>query len=95
MQHDKTVHLTGQLICASDDEAEIARTYLPEHIRLTRAEPGCLSFEVTQTADPMIWQVKERFTDRTAFDAHQARTKVSEWGRRSVGIRREFRVSGG
>ncbi len=98
MQDDRTaggiVRLSGQLICASAPELDLVRSYLPEHIRLSRAEPGCLSFEVTQTADPMIWQVEESFTNRAAFDAHQARTKASEWGRRSVGIRREFRVSG-
>ena len=95
MSHDdKTVHLTGELICASDDQAAIVRRYLPEHIRLSRAEPGCLSFEVTPTADPMIWQVEESFTDRAAFDAHQTRTKASEWAQRSAAIRREFRLRG-
>ncbi|EJZ21814.1 putative quinol monooxygenase [Rhizobium sp. Pop5] len=52
------VRLSGQLICASLDEIDIVQKYLPEHIRLTRAEPGCLSFEVTQTEDPMIWRVE-------------------------------------
>ena len=65
-----TVCLSGDLICASAAEAAIVRQYLPEHIRLTRAEPGCLSFEVTQSGDPMIWRVAERFADRAAFDAH-------------------------
>lgn len=99
MQDDMTaggiVRLSGQLICASAAELDLVRAYLPEHIRLSRAEPGCLSFEVTQTPDPMIWQVEESFTDRAAFDAHQVRTKASEWGRRSAAIRREFRVLGG
>lgn len=89
---DRTVRLTGRLICATPDEAGIVRAFLPEHIRLSRAEPGCLSFEVNQTDDPMVWQVEERFTDMAAFEAHQARGKASEWGRISAGIRREFRV---
>ena len=41
------VHLSGHLFCASAQERALVEQYLPEHIRLTRAEPGCLSFEVT------------------------------------------------
>ncbi|RUM26887.1 antibiotic biosynthesis monooxygenase [Rhizobium vallis] len=87
------VRLSGQLICASLDEIEIVQKYLPEHMRLTRSEPGCLSFEVTQTEDPMIWRVEERFTDRLAFEAHQIRTKASAWGAATSAIRRDYEVS--
>ena len=62
---------------------------LPEHVRLTRAEPGCLSFEVTPTDDPLAWRVEERFTDRAAFDAHQRRTRASAWGAATAAIRRD------
>ncbi|ABF64597.1 hypothetical protein TM1040_1864 [Ruegeria sp. TM1040] len=41
------VYLSGHLFCASAQEQALVEQYLPEHIRLTRAEPGCLSFEVT------------------------------------------------
>ena len=34
--------VAGTLTCSSPEEAAIVRTYLPEHIRLSRAEPGCL-----------------------------------------------------
>ena len=50
------LRLSGLLTCASVSEAAIVHQYLPEHIRLSRAEPGCLSFEVTQSDDPMIWR---------------------------------------
>lgn len=66
---------------------------LPEHIRLTRAEPGCLLFEVT--ADPDIsgrFLVREEFTDRAAFEAHQRRTAASAWARASDGIPRDYRI---
>ncbi|KFE35387.1 putative quinol monooxygenase [Thioclava atlantica] len=46
--------LTGRLICATEEEAAIVRAHLPEHIRLTRAEPGCERFEVRQGADPLV-----------------------------------------
>lgn len=91
-QPDRTIRLSGHLICASVHELELVRRYLPEHVRLTRAEPGCLSFDVVQTDDPMVWRVDERFTDMRAFKAHQDRTRASEWGRRSSGIGRDFQL---
>ena len=86
------IHLVGKLICKDDEEAAIVATYLPEHIRLSRAEPGCLSFEVPQIA-PLIWEVRESFTDRAAFDAHQTRTKASEWFQKSAAIAREYQIT--
>ncbi len=86
------IHLSGQLICATEDEAAIVRTHLPVHVALTLAEPGCALFEVTQTADPLIWDVVERFTDRAAFEAHQSRVAASPWGRHTRGIRRDYIV---
>lgn len=53
------VRLSGFLRCASMEDVELVVRHLPEHIRLTRAEPGCLSFEVSQTDDPLIWRVEE------------------------------------
>lgn len=82
-------HLTGLLICVSEAEAARVRAHLPEHIRLTRAEPGCEMF-VVEPEGPLVWRVTERFTDRAAFDAHQSRTASSEWARQSAGIRRDF-----
>ena len=87
-------HLTGLLICTTEDEAARVRAYLPEHIRLTRAEPGCEMFEVTPEG-PLVWRVTERFTDRAAFAAHQSRTQGSEWARQSAGIRRDFTLTQG
>ena len=88
-----TITLTGRLICANDDEDQIVRQHMPEHIRLTRAEPGCLKFEVTESADPLVWQVDEEFASRADFDAHQVRTAESAWGKASKGIVRDFQVT--
>ena len=84
--------LTGQLICADDAEADIVRHHLPRHVALTRAEPGCLSFEVGVTPDPLIWQVDERFVDVAAFRAHQHRAAMSEWGQATTVIKRDYAV---
>lgn len=86
------IHLSGQLICTDDQQAAKVRAHLPDHIRLTRAEPGCLTFEVVQTADPLIWQVEESFADQAAFDAHQARTRASDWYRTTAQIARAFQI---
>jgi quinol monooxygenase YgiN len=44
------IHLEGRLIFKDEAEAALVAQHLPEHIRLSRAEPGCLSFEVPQIA---------------------------------------------
>ncbi|WBU38363.1 putative quinol monooxygenase [Homoserinibacter sp. YIM 151385] len=88
------VRLAGQLVCKNADESAPVRRYLPAHIELTEAEPGCISFEVTPTEDPLIWIVTERFAHADAFTAHQARVAGSEWGRMTAGIARDYTVSG-
>lgn len=86
-----TVNLVGTLACGEAD-ARIVRQHLPEHIRLSRAEPGCLSFDVTETA-PGIFAVSESFTDMTAFEAHQTRTRASAWWDATGHIPRDFKVT--
>jgi quinol monooxygenase YgiN len=86
------VRLAGRLILAPADLAPV-EALLPEHVRLTRAEPGCLSFEVTQSAsDPLIYEVAESFVDRAAFEAHQVRTRASAWFAATRDIERDFRI---
>lgn len=86
------IRLKGHLICMTDSESQIVQQHLPEHIRLTRAEPGCLSFEVTQTDNPMIWDVRETFRTRADFDAHQSRTRASRWFEATRHILRDFQI---
>lgn len=88
------VFLTGRLVCTSNAEVELVERHLPLHVELTRAEPGCVSFTVTSTDDPLVWQVDEHFRDSRAFDAHQARVRASEWGRATSGIERRYTISG-
>lgn len=88
------ITVTGTLTCANGEEADIVRTCLPDHIRLSRAEPGCLSFNVIPTGDPLVWRLDESFVNREAFDAHQARTRASAWYKATAHMRRDFRISG-
>ena len=76
------------------DRLEAVAAALPDHIRLTRAEPGCLSFQVTpDSSHPGRFQVDELFTDRAAFDAHQARAGATHWARITAGIPRHYVVT--
>ncbi|MBG9885199.1 MULTISPECIES: antibiotic biosynthesis monooxygenase [Bacteria] len=84
------IRLTGRLLCADKIEAAIVLRHLDQHIALTRAEPGCLQFNVEPTGDPLVWTVRERFVDQTAFDAHQSRVRASEWGRATARIKRGY-----
>lgn len=86
------IRLSGRLVCRAEAETEAVRAALPEHIRLTRAEPGCIAFDVTATRDPLVWRVEERFTDRTAFEAHQVRTRASAWYLATAGIPRDYTI---
>jgi len=83
--------LTGTLTCTSEAEADLVRTYLPEHIRLSRAEPGCVKFEVTTGENPLVWHLDEAFVDAAAFAAHQTRTKATIWPDKTAGLIRDFK----
>ncbi|WP_309663832.1 antibiotic biosynthesis monooxygenase [Tabrizicola sp.] len=84
------IRVTGRLICTTPEDADIVTRRLPDHIRLSRAEPGCLSFNVTRSADPLVWQLDETFASRAAFDAHQ--TSASAWFAATAHLARDFWV---
>jgi quinol monooxygenase YgiN len=89
------VILQGQLIIPDEDLAMVL-VHLPEHVELTRKEPGCLVFEVTQ--DPTndnVLNVYEEFKDQQAFAAHQARAKNSRWGSVSANAERHYEITEG
>lgn len=93
MTKDPNIVLTGY-IDVPVSRLEAVRSALPDHIALTRAEPGCLSFHVEE--DPNTagrYNVSERFTDRVSFDAHQTRMKASRWATVTAGIPRHYTVT--
>ncbi|MEM9844900.1 MAG: antibiotic biosynthesis monooxygenase [Pseudomonadota bacterium] len=81
--------MKGHLRCGPED-ARIVRAALPDHIRLSRAEPGCEHFEVEER-EPGVFSVEERFEDDAALLAHQTRTRASEWWRKTGHIPRDIR----
>jgi len=88
------VVLTGELRCADTGEEARVRAHLAEHIALTRAEPGCIAFDVEPGDEPGVWKVAERFVDEGAFDAHQRRIASSAWGAETAGIERRYEIRG-
>jgi putative acetyltransferase len=87
------VRLTGRITIPAAEQRELV-PLLGEHARLCRAEEGCLRFDVARDAeDGEAFSVSELFIDDTAFAAHAARTRASEWGRRSAHLVREFERS--
>jgi quinol monooxygenase YgiN len=86
------IRVTGILTCATDDDAQIVTHYLLDHIRLSRAEPGCLTFNVIRSNDPKVWLLDETFADRPAFEAHQTRTRASAWFAATRHLARDFRI---
>lgn len=86
------VHLDGYLEVPPDRLAAVTAA-LPDHIALTRAEPGCLAFAVTPSPDyPGRFLVSEVFANRAAFDAHQARAKASAWAEVTAGLKRHYTI---
>lgn len=88
------VRLSGRMICATKDEADAVRRHLDAHIERTRAEDGCLLFEITPLGGGRAWSVEELWTDASTFREHQRRAAHSEWGRATAGIERRYRVEG-
>ncbi|KAF0170781.1 MAG: hypothetical protein FD162_3395 [Rhodobacteraceae bacterium] len=86
------IRLRGHMICTTADECAAVLAHVAEHTRLSRAEPGCLSFEVTPTDDPMMFEVMETFRSRDDFNAHQTRTRASRWFEATRNVLRDFRV---
>lgn len=85
--------LTGTMTCAPD-EVDHVLALLPEHIRLSRAEPGCLQFDLWQDeVRPTEFHVTEVFRDARAFEAHQDRTQSSDWWRVTHHMARNFKKS--
>ena len=90
------VILTGFLICRTLDESDRVAALLPDHIRLTRSEPGCQVFEVIRSmSDPLRFAVREVFASRADFEAHQSRARESIWGRSTKGIPRDYMLTEG
>ena len=84
------IAVTGRLICQDAGQMMTALSLLPDHVQASRAEPGCLRFDLWQDDDPLIWNLSELFADADALAAHQARLADSAWGQGSTGMARDY-----
>lgn len=82
--------VSGRLICQDMGQMLLAMELLPEHVTLSRAEPGCLRFDLRQESDPLVWQLDKLFANDDALATHQARNASSRWGQDSAQITRDL-----
>ena len=88
------IAISGRIFCANQIEAELLASLLEEHTQLTRAEPGCLSFNMSRTADPLVWLLDEAFNDEEAYQAHLSRTRSTPWYGATAHLRRDVKITG-
>ena len=89
---DQKIYLDGYIDVPEDRMAVIEKA-LGVHIALTHEEAGCVSFEVVPCKTVKgRFLVSEIFTNQTTFNAHQTRTKASDWFQVTQGIAREYSI---
>jgi len=89
------VILQGYII-VPDDDLDTITAALVGHIELTRAEQGCLLFNVTvDDKNQNKFNVHEEFVNQSAFDKHQLRVKQSNWGGVTTQVERHYHISYG
>jgi (4S)-4-hydroxy-5-phosphonooxypentane-2,3-dione isomerase len=87
------ITLSGHIEVPTKD-LELVLAELPNHIALTHQEAGCITFTVTRDADnPQRFDVYEEFTDKAAFERHQARVKASYWGEVTKNVERFYTLT--
>jgi len=86
------VILSGFIIVPERDMPSVLAE-LPNHLELTRREPGCLAFEVLRDTNVLNrFTVYEVFDSQASFDAHQGRIRGSGWGKVSVNVERHYKI---
>ncbi|OBT15547.1 antibiotic biosynthesis monooxygenase [Vibrio sp. UCD-FRSSP16_10] len=84
------VILEGHIIVLSQDLDAVIQA-LPEHIKMTQAELGNITFQVSQSIHhPLRFDVYEEFVDSSAFEFHQRRVKQSKWGKITTNVIRHY-----
>ncbi|WP_220494968.1 MULTISPECIES: putative quinol monooxygenase [unclassified Paracoccus (in: a-proteobacteria)] len=81
---------SGHITCADPSQLMTLLMHVEAHVLASRAEPGCLYFEIAQTDDPLVWRVEELFRDAEALAAHRRRTAASAWATATAGFSRNL-----
>ncbi|KXO14288.1 Arginase/agmatinase/formimionoglutamate hydrolase [Moritella sp. JT01] len=86
------VILKGFIIVPTADLSAVKKALI-SHKELTRNEPGCLMFNVTQSEVNLNrFDVYEEFINKAAFDQHQVRVKNSAWGKAAANVKRHYEI---
>ncbi len=86
------VTITGYLQVPAEELSSVAEA-LPTHQDLSRAEPGCLVFEVSRDeADNCRFHLYEQYDSAEAFEYHKARAASSEWSTISRNVERHLTI---
>lgn len=81
-------------ILVSESELRVVKQELVTHSELTKQEPGCIKFDVTQDkSNPNKFHVYEEFTNQDAFTHHQDRVKNSYWGIVTKNVSRHYQIN--
>jgi len=76
-----------------ENDLELVRVELPNHIKLTRNENGCMIFDVNQDQENKCrFNVYEEFVNQESFDFHQKRVKLSRWGEITKNVKRNYNI---
>ena len=88
------VILKGYILVPDIDLPAVAEE-LPNHIRLTLQEEGCLVFDVfPEEQNASRFSVYEEFSDSQSFEAHQKRVRDSRWGQVTSNVERHYQIDG-
>jgi autoinducer 2-degrading protein len=86
------VILKGYML-VPDIDLPAVRKELPNHIRLTLQEEGCLVFNVfPDEKNTSCFSVYEEFSDGQSFEAHQQRVRDSRWGQVTSNAERHYQI---
>lgn len=89
------ITLQGYITVPDNDLASV-QAELPQHVKLTQKEDGCLIFRVSQDAENQnVFNVYEAFVNRVAFEKHQQRVRNSRWGKIAENVKRHYQISEG
>lgn len=89
----KRIQLQGYMD-VTPDRLDAVTDAVADHIALTQAEAGCISFEVTPCPNVAgRFLVVEEFINREAFDHHQTRTGKSVWAEITAGLPRNYKIT--
>ena len=84
--------LTGYIVVPNTDLAAVSAE-LTKHIKLTRAEEGCLMLKVwVDPKNKNVFNVYEEFINQQAFEEHQQRVKSNYWGNITDNIQRHYQI---